>query len=105
MIKQRKLIIDEIVRRIVAAVHPEKIILFGSSAREETDLNSDIDILVIKSCEKRRQIAGLIYQNFIGIGHAVDIVVATPEDVKSYGSNPAFVLEPALREGIVLYAA
>ena len=35
-------ILQEIVRRIVAAVQPEKIILFGSAAREEMGPDSDL---------------------------------------------------------------
>ena len=41
-------ILQEIVRRIVAAVRPEKIILFGSAARGKMGPNSDVDLLVIK---------------------------------------------------------
>jgi predicted nucleotidyltransferase len=40
-------IIDERVRRIVEAVHPQRIILFGSAARGEMGPNSDLDVLVI----------------------------------------------------------
>ncbi|MDO9542451.1 MAG: nucleotidyltransferase domain-containing protein [Kiritimatiellia bacterium] len=97
--------INEIVRRVVAAVQPEKIILFGSSARGDTNSASDFDLLVVKPCLSRRQIAGKIYRALIGFGHAVDVVVVTPEDITRYGANPALILEPALREGIVLYAA
>jgi predicted nucleotidyltransferase len=57
MVKAKKKILSEetlqeIVRRIVAAVRPEKIILFGSAAREEMGPDSDLDLLVIKSCRK-----------------------------------------------------
>jgi predicted nucleotidyltransferase len=50
-------ILQEIVRRIVAAVQPEKIILFGSAARQEMGPDSDLDLLVIKSCRNRRETA------------------------------------------------
>ena len=105
MLEKHKVIINEIVRRVVAAVQPEKIILFGSSARGEANSASDFDLLLVKPCLSRRQIAGKIYRALIGFGHAVDVVVVTPEDITRYGANPALVLEPALREGIVLYAA
>ena len=98
-------ILDEIVRRIVGAVRPEKIILFGSGARGNRDADSDWDILIVKQCEKRRQIVASVYLSLIGVGHAVDVVVATPEDLERYGSVQAMILEPALREGLVLYAA
>jgi hypothetical protein len=49
--------------------------------------------------------AATLYQRMIGVGWPVDIVVVTPEDVARYGHSPALVIEPALREGKVLYAA
>ena len=39
--------LDEIVRRIVDAVHPTKIYLFGSRARGEAQEDSDYDFLII----------------------------------------------------------
>jgi len=38
----------DIVRRVVEAAQPDKIILFGSAARGEMGPDSDIDLLVIK---------------------------------------------------------
>jgi predicted nucleotidyltransferase len=37
-------LMDELVRRIVEVIHPEKVILFGSRARTETRPESDIDL-------------------------------------------------------------
>jgi hypothetical protein len=41
----------------------------------------------------------------IGVGRAVDVVVVTPEDIERFGASPALFIEPALREGKVIYAA
>ena len=84
---------------------PEKIILFGSAAREERGPNSDVDLLVIKAGVHRLDLAGKIYRNLHGVGEAVDVVVATPEDVERYRESPALVIAPALKEGKVVYAA
>jgi len=35
----------------------------------------------------------------------VDVVVVRPEDIKRYGNCTALIIEPALREGKLLYAA
>jgi len=82
---------------------PEKIILFGSAARGEMGPDSDLDLLVIKSRVHRRHLAQRIYRNLIGVGQAVDIVVATPEDLDRYGDSIGLVYKPALREGKILY--
>jgi len=98
-------ILQEIVRRIVAAVQPEKIILFGSAAREEMGPDSDVDLLVIKSCKNRRQTARKIRRSLIGIGIPKDDLVATPQDIERYKDTIGLIYRPALSEGKVLYAA
>jgi uncharacterized protein len=98
-------ILQEIVRRIVAAVQPEKIILFGSAAREEMGPDSDVDLLVIKSCKNRRQTARKIRRSLIGIGIPKDVLVATPQDIERYKDTIGLIYRPALSEGKVLYAA
>jgi predicted nucleotidyltransferase len=98
-------LLQEIVRRIVAAAQPEKIILFGSAARGEMGPDSDVDLLVIKSCRNRRGTAQRIRRKLIGVGVPKDIIVATPEDIERYKDTIGLIYRPALREGRVLYAA
>ena len=97
--------LHEIIQRVVEVAQPEKIILFGSAAREEMGLNSDIDLLVIKSGANRLELTGQIYMHMHGVGEAVDIVVVTPEDVERYRDSHALVIAPALREGKAVYVA
>jgi predicted nucleotidyltransferase len=97
-------ILKEIVHRIVEVADPEKIILFGSAARGEMGPNSDVDLLVVKSGVHRRRLTQAIYMNLFGVGRAVDVVVVTPEDIEQYKDSFALVIEPALREGKVIYA-
>ena len=40
--------IEHIVDKIVSEIEPEKIILFGSHAKDSTALDSDLDLFVIK---------------------------------------------------------
>ena len=98
-------VLQEIVRRIVDKARPERIILFGSQARREGRTHSDIDLLIVKSDVHRRRLAMDLYEVLADIGQPVDLVVVTPEDIERYGHSPALVLEPALREGKVIYAA
>ena len=98
-------LVAEVVRRIVVAAQPEKIVLFGSVARGEAGAGSDLDFLVVKQCSQRREMTGQIYKKLVGVGVPVDIVVVTPDDIKRYGASPSMVIEPALREGKIVYAA
>ncbi len=100
----RQEVLDEIIRRIVEVADPERIILFGSAARGEMGPNSDVDLLVVKPDVHRRRLTQAIYMNLFGVGRAVDVVVVTPEDIERYKDSFALVIEPALREGKVVYA-
>jgi type I restriction enzyme S subunit len=100
-------VLQEIVRRIVEAVTPEKIILFGSAARGEMGPDSDLDLLVVKACEHRREVARAVRACLRGVapGRGKDVVVVTPADVERDADTIGYVIRPALREGRVLYAA
>ena len=98
-------VLDDIIRRVVEIAAPERIILFGSAARDEMGPNSDVDLLIVKDNVHRRHLAGDIYENLHGVGAPVDVVVVTPEDIARYGDSHALVIKPALREGRVVYDA
>jgi predicted nucleotidyltransferase len=102
---KRKVLAD-VVRRVVDAVGPDKIILFGSAARGEMGPNSDLDLLVIKGGKFNHwRLLRDIYRRLDGADAAVDIVVATPEEVERYRHTHCLVICPALKEGKVVYGA
>jgi type I restriction enzyme S subunit len=96
----------EIVQRIVGTVHPEKIILFGSAARGEMGPDSDVDLMVVKTCTNRREVAGTIRQSLMGVapGLPKDVIVVAPEELERHKNTIGLIYRPALREGRVVYA-
>ena len=101
-----KKLLQEVTRRIVATVKPQRVLLFGSAARGRVSKDSDFDVLVImRDPVHRRQTAEKIYRNLHGTGIAVDIVVATEKDLEKYGQRAGTILKSALQEGRVLYEA
>lgn len=97
-------VLRDIVRRVVHAAIPEKIILFGSAARGEMGPNSDVDLLVVKRGKfNRRRLTAKIYAELYGAGAAVDVVIVTPDEVQRYRDAPCMAIFPALREGRVVY--
>jgi hypothetical protein len=40
-----------------------------------------------------------------GVDYAVDVTVATPEDIERYRDSHALVYKPALQEGQIIYDA
>ena len=99
-------VVDEVTRRILSTVQPQRVLLFGSGARGEYNKDSDLDILVIMSEDvHRRKLAQKIYRSLRGLGAPVDVIVVTEDDVKNYGDKPGLILRPAIKEGQVLYDA
>lgn len=102
---QRDRTLAELVRRLVAAYAPERIYLFGSTARGQAGLNSDYDLMVIvpddASPERRR--SQLAYRALRGTATAADVLVWTrqafDERLHLRASLPATVV----REGKLLY--
>ncbi len=102
----RREVLKDIVGRIVEVAAPDRIIMFGSAARGATGPDSDVDLLVIKQGPvHRRRLARAIYRRMIGVGQAVDVIVATPEDLERYGHSPGLVYRSALEEGVDIYVA
>jgi len=97
-------LIQEITARIVEAVHPQKVILFGSCARGDQSPDSDIDLIVIQetSLPRHRRYAQ-IRRLFWGLGQPMDILVYTPEEFDRYCSVPGSLTHTVTREGKVLY--
>ena len=99
-------VIDELIQRIVAAVHPLQIILFGSAARGDMRPESDIDVLIVMpEGVHRRHTAQDVHQQLSGFPIPVDVLVATPEDLKKHANNIGLVYYRVLQEGKEIYAA
>ena len=97
-------ILQEMVRRIVDAAHPLRIVLFGSAARGEMGPDSDVDLLVVMpDGTHRRQTWQVVFRALRGIGFSKDVVVVTKQDVIDYGCEGSLVIAPALAEGRELY--
>lgn len=97
-------LLREVVQRIVQAVDPDKIVLFGSYAYGHPHRDSDLDILVIMPSDKPRwQRAIPLYEALRGLLLPKDLVVYTPEEVEEWADVPQAFVTTAMRKGRVLY--
>ena len=97
-------VLEEIVRRIVEAVHPEKIILFGSYARGNPNEHSDLDLMVVAPSDAPRwQRTKPILKALRGVLFPKDIVWYTPDEIEDWRGVPSSLVGYALQEGRVLY--
>jgi len=95
---------QEIVRRIVEASQPDKVVLFGSRARGDARPDSDYDVLVIKdSAEPRYRRSVPLYRAPTGLFANVDLLVYTPTEVKEWEAVLQAFITTAMREGKAVY--
>ena len=82
----------------------QKVILFGSWARNEASRHSDIDLIIVQDTEKRffDRYEGILYDlNRASKSGPVEILIYTPEELRSISHRP--FVNQALREGRVIY--
>jgi len=97
-------ILQEIVRRIVDAVDPSMIILFGSYAYGTPGKDSDVDILVImETSYPRHKRLGPINRALAGLIIPKDILVYTPAEVDDWKDVPQAFITQVLTKGEVIY--
>jgi predicted nucleotidyltransferase len=92
-------------RRIVRRFGPERIVVFGSQARGDATLDSDLDLLVVVADDRdRRELVRSIREALADVALSKDIFVTTPSLAARYGDVIGTLVEPALREGVTVYA-
>ena len=97
--------IDLMVKRLVERFDPDQIILFGSHARGTAGPDSDVDLLVvmpIAGSKRAKRIEMRVALHDIAVPK--DIILATPDEVALQRNVAGTIIQPALREGKVLYA-
>lgn len=100
-------VLDEVVRRLVATLQPERIYLFGSRARGDADGDSDLDILVIvkHSDAPQHRRAQDAYHTLWGIRASLDVLVWIVDEFERQVPVVASLPATVVREGRLLYAA
>ena len=93
-----------IAETIIKKYHPEKIILFGSAARDEFEEGSDLDFFIIKETKLPRHRRPLeIYRFLDDRGLPIDFIIYTSREFKKRLSLGDFFIKRILKEGKVLY--
>ena len=97
----------EIVRRLVDAFNPERIYLFGSTARGDAGPDSDYDLLMVLSnpAEPRYRLAQRAHSLLWGLDVSADILVWSKDAFEARLHLSASLPTTVMREGKLLYAA
>ena len=98
-------IIKQTIKIIVDYINPEKVILFGSRAKNKSgDVKSDYDICILKSniSEKRKSTQEL-YKLLYSTGAAIDLIIETPEKFNELKTENSFIYYQIDKYGKVIY--
>jgi predicted nucleotidyltransferase len=100
-------VVQVMVERLVTALSPERIYLFGSHARGDAGPDSDYDLLVVIPTSplpryRRDQAA---FEALLGVGAAKDVLVLTRDEFERQRLVVCSLPATVEREGVLLYAA
>jgi hypothetical protein len=100
-------VLRDIVRRLVGVYHPERIYLFGSTARGDAGPDSDYDLMIIVPDEapQRLRRGNPGYRALRGTGVAADVQVWPQGDFNRQLHLKASFPSTVVREGKLLYGA
>ncbi|GHV37613.1 hypothetical protein AGMMS49546_05940 [Spirochaetia bacterium] len=99
-------ILKQIVALITSKLSPERIMLFGSYARGDSNEKSDIDILIIiKNLENERKITGALYKALLNenISLSVDFLAIDFDKYNELKNKIGYIYKTIEQEGQILY--
>jgi predicted nucleotidyltransferase len=98
--------VEELSRRLVEALTPIRIYLFGSRSLGTADSESDYDILVVAETDLPMEERVLLARRAVGhIPVAKDIFIYTPAEFAQYSNWLSGVVREAVSRGRILYEA
>jgi len=97
-------LLEQVTRTIVERFHPKRIVLFGSHARGDTGLDSDLDVFIEMQTSRRPPERAIEVSAAFGLRPwPLDVVVYTPEEVQRLRGVSGTLLSVIEKEGKVLY--
>jgi uncharacterized protein len=99
-------LLAEIVRRILTAAQPDRIILFGSAATGQMTRDSDIDLLIVDPAPRNTREQSVKIRRALGdVGYPIDVIVIASDRFEATKNIIGGIAYPASKHGRVLYAA
>jgi uncharacterized protein len=99
-------LVEEIVRRLLGVVKPDRIILFGSAATGLMTRDSDIDVLVVAASPSNTvDEYGRLHQALRGLGFPFDVFLIATDQFELTKETFGGIAYPAHKYGRVVYEA
>lgn len=97
---------QELVKRVLTAAKPDRIILFGSAVSGQMTQDSDIDLLVVERSPNNTREESVKIRRALGdLGFPVDVIVISTERFEETKDIFGGISYPANKYGRVLYEA
>ena len=97
-------LIETITRTIVSSLHPNRVLMFGSRARNDNGADSDIDLFVEMETEKSPPERAIQVASLFGLhSWSLDVVVYTPAEVRKFREIQGSFISTIEKEGQILY--
>lgn len=101
-----ELVLNEVVRRVLAVSKPDRIILYGSAATGQMTKDSDLDLLIIEPTAENRHAESVTITDAIGDVHfPVDVKIMSSERFEATKYIIGGIAYPAHKYGRLLYQA
>ena len=101
MVDRRKIL--AFVREVAEKFSPERVVLFGSYARDNPTADSDVDLLVVMPHDKRNVEQSLDITRRVDRTFPLDLIVRKPGEVRRRLRQHDMFLTSILEEGKTLY--
>ena len=96
--------VDKVVDIIKMYYDPDKIILFGSVAKNMTDRSSDIDLLIIKQTVVPQRFRGVeVVEHLEKFPVKFDLLFYTPRELEDAQRHPYSFISSILKKSEILY--
>lgn len=97
-------ILSHIVTAIAERFEPQRIVLFGSQAREEADGESDFDLFVEMTSDLSPPERAALISSIFGLrSWSLDLIVYTPAEVQQQRELPGSLIHEIESEGKLVY--
>ena len=97
-------VVERVVKIIAEAIHPQKIILFGSRAKGTARPDSDLDLVVIYTGEKsKRQVKLDIHRLLEPASVPMDLFVLSPEEMQRQRHVANTLAREVAERGVTVY--
>ena len=98
-------LLDEITKRLVESIHPERIYLFGSHAAGNAEDDSDVDLLIVvpdtnQSCH---DLALKGRANMRDLIIPMDLILCTHSEIEKWENVKCTLIYTVMRKGKLLY--